>query len=118
MSTDAKEYYASARESVTKVRSAAPGVASAFVNFYRATMQAGELSVREKELIALAVGLAMRCDHCIYAHARGAVKAGATRQQIIEAAGVAVMMQGGPTYTQLPLLLDALDVIEAEAKAA
>jgi len=118
MSDDANNYYAHAREHVAKVKSAAPAVAGGFANFYQSTMKPGELSVREKELIALAIGLAMRCEGCIYAHVRGAIKAGAIRQQVIEAAGVAVMMQGGPSYTYLPKLLEALDAVEAESKAA
>jgi alkylhydroperoxidase/carboxymuconolactone decarboxylase family protein YurZ len=38
--------------------------------------------------------------------------AGASRQQIIETAGVAVMMQGGPAYTYLPKLVEALDALD------
>jgi alkylhydroperoxidase/carboxymuconolactone decarboxylase family protein YurZ len=42
-----------------------------------------------------------------------AFKAGATREQIVETAGVAVMMQGGPTYTYLPKLIEAMDALDA-----
>ena len=118
MSDDANSYYAHARERVTKVKSAAPSIAGGFANFYQSLMKPGELTTRDKELIALAIGLAMRCEGCIYAHVRGCIQAGATRQQVLEAAGVAVMMQGGPTYTYVPKLLEALDAIEAESKAA
>ena len=117
MSTNAETYYAQSREQVMKVKGSAPAVASGFGGFYQSMMKPGDLSVREKELVALGIGLAMRCEGCIYAHVRGAMKAGATRPQILEAAGVAVMMQGGPTYTYLPKLVDALDAVEAEAAA-
>jgi AhpD family alkylhydroperoxidase len=63
-------------------------------------------------LVALGIGLAMRCDPCVYAHVQKARHAGASREQIIETAGVAVMMQGGPAYTYLPKLVDALDALE------
>ena len=74
-------------------------------------MKAGALSVLEKELMALAIGLAVRCENCIYSHVQAAVHAGATRVQILEAAGVAVLMQGGPAYTYLPRVIEALDAL-------
>jgi AhpD family alkylhydroperoxidase len=117
MSTNAEAYYAQSRENVMKVKGSAPAVANCFGSFYQSMMKPGELSVREKELVAMGIGLAMRCEGCIYAHVRGAMKSGATRAQIVEAAGVAVMMQGGPTYTYLPKLIDALDAVESEAAA-
>jgi alkylhydroperoxidase/carboxymuconolactone decarboxylase family protein YurZ len=43
-----------------------------------------------------------------------ALKSGATREQVLEAAGVAVMMQGGPTYTYLPTVVEALDALQPE----
>ena len=61
----------------------------------------------------LAIGMALRCDSCVYAHVEKALGAGATREQVIEAAGVAVMMQGGPTYTYLPKLAEALEALKS-----
>ena len=68
-----------------------------------------------KELIALAIGLALRCENCMYAHIQACLRAGATREQVLEAAGVAVLMQGGPTYTYLPRVVEALDALSAPA---
>jgi len=78
--------------------SAAPEMVAAFGGLFRKLMSDGALSVLEKELIALGIGMAIRCEPCIYSHAEKAVKAGATREQLLEVAGVAVMMQGGPGY--------------------
>jgi AhpD family alkylhydroperoxidase len=75
---------------------------------HHALMQPGALSQREKELIAAAVGLAQGCTGCIHIHTAEALKAGATREQVIEAAGVAVMMAGGPAFVHLPEVLRAL----------
>ena len=58
---------------------------------------------------ALAVGLAVRCKPCIYLHVQKALKAGASREQILEAAEVVVMMAGGPAYTHVPEVIKALD---------
>jgi len=62
--------------------------------------------------------LAMRCENCIYSHVQAAQKAGATREQILEAAGVAVLMQGGPSYTYLPRVTEALEAIAERSEAA
>src|SRR5277367_1881433 len=86
------------RADLQKIRAKAPAVSSAFFAFHGALMKKGDLTLREKELIALAIGVATGCDQCIHLHADEATKAGATHSQIIEAAGVAVLMQGGPAY--------------------
>jgi AhpD family alkylhydroperoxidase len=119
MSTNARDYYANNATAMRDARAAMPDVMKAFGGLHQATMKAGALSVAEKELIALGIGLAVRCENCIYAHVRAALKAGATREQILETAGVAVSMQGGPTYTYLPRVTEALAALEEiEAEAA
>ncbi len=95
-----------------RIKAQAPELARAFGGFYQAVMKEGALSVREKELIALAIGVAQRCLPCINLHAQGCVKAGATREQILEAVGVAVVMQGGPAYTHVPEVLAALEYLQ------
>ena len=108
MSTSAKEYYQNNATAMKEARTAMPDLMSGFAALHQAAMKPGTLSGAEKELIALAIGLAVRCENCIYAHVRAALKAGATREQILEASGVAVLMQGGPTYTYLPRVTEAL----------
>jgi alkylhydroperoxidase/carboxymuconolactone decarboxylase family protein YurZ len=54
----------------------------------------------------------------MYAHVEKALKAGATREQVMEAAGVVVMMQGGPAYTALPKVVEALDALKNDAATA
>jgi AhpD family alkylhydroperoxidase len=111
MSTNAQEYYAGNAAAMRPVRTAMTEVVRNFGALHQAAMKAGALSLAEKELIALSIGLAVRCENCIYAHIAAAMKAGATREQILEAAGVAVLMQGGPTYTYLPRVTEALDAL-------
>jgi AhpD family alkylhydroperoxidase len=59
---------------------------------------AGVLTQKTKELIALALAIAVskECGGCIASHARGAVRTGATEQEAAEALGVAIAMNGGP----------------------
>jgi AhpD family alkylhydroperoxidase len=92
-----------------------PDLARGFGAFYQTVMKEGALSVREKELIALAIGLAERCTPCINLHVQGCLKAGATSEQILEAAGVAVMMQGGPAFTHVPEVLAALEHLQGKS---
>jgi AhpD family alkylhydroperoxidase len=100
---------------MSHAKAAAPEIGKAFGGMYQPLMKPGALSVREKELIALGIGLALRCESCVYVHLEKALKAGATREQIMEMAGVAVTMQGGPAYTYLPKLVEALDALEEQA---
>ncbi len=79
-----------------ELRHAVPDVYKGFAEFHHAAFAAGALDVKTKELIAFAIGVIQRCDGCIAAHAEGAAKAGATRQEAAEAVGVAMLMNGGP----------------------
>lgn len=114
MSSEAKTYYQESAARMGNARSAAPDAARGFGTLFQSVMKEGELTVREKELIALGIGISLRCDSCVYAHVQKAIQNSATRQQVMEVAGVAVMMQGGPAYTYLPKVVDALDALEGE----
>lgn len=109
MNTSAEAFLTKWKASLPKLRAEAPDVARAFGGLHLAMMKDGKLGVRDKELIALAVGLAQGCTECIYLHTEGALKAGATREQVVEAAGVAVMMAGGPAFVHLPQVLEAVE---------
>ena len=56
----------------------------------------GALSVKTKELIAFAIAISVRCDGCIAHHSQAVLKAGASRQEVSEMIGVAILMGGGP----------------------
>lgn len=113
--TNAQSYYQNNAAAMRPVRESMPELLKGFGGLHQAAMKAGALTTAEKELIALAIGLTVRCENCIYAHINAALRAGATREQIIEAAGVAVLMQGGPTYTYLPRVMEALDALNPTA---
>jgi len=115
MAERAKAFFEQWKVDQRKMKEAIPQTMQAFGGLHQATMKEGALSVREKELIAMAIGLAMRCGPCINLHVQKCLDTGASREQILEAAGVAVMMQGGPSYTHMPLLIDALDHLEGES---
>lgn len=74
-----------------------PGVMKGFSDMGKAAMAAGALDAKTKELIALAVGVAARCDGCIGFHVKALVRLGATRSELDDALGVAIYMGGGPS---------------------
>jgi AhpD family alkylhydroperoxidase len=68
-----------------------------FGEWSKASMAAGALSEKTKELIALALGVAAHCDGCLGFHAKALVRLGATKAEVEEALAVAVYMGGGPS---------------------
>ncbi len=112
MNTSVEDPLAQWKASFQKLRADAPDVARAFGGLHVGLMKEGNLSLREKELIAMAVGMAQGCTDCIWIHVEGSLKAGATREQVLEAAGVAVMMGGGPAFVHMPDVLRALDLLK------
>jgi AhpD family alkylhydroperoxidase len=78
------------------LRRAIPGVYEGFGQMSKAALASGAVDGGIKELIAVAIGVVQGCDGCIASHARGAVRAGATKEQAAEVLGVAIMMNGGP----------------------
>ena len=86
---------------------AIPGVTSGYAALHTAAMADGALSMRMKELMALAIAITRECDGCISAHARGAAQRGATVSEVTEMIGVAIMMNGGPGLVWGPRALAA-----------
>ena len=80
-----------------------------FTTMHRAAMTPGALGTKEKELIALAIGVSQRCVDCIGFHVQAAARAGATRDEIAEVVGVNVLMGGGPAYMYGVKALEAYD---------
>lgn len=90
-----------------QLRQAVPDVYKGFAELHHAAFAAGALDTRTKELIALAIGVVEGCDGCIASHARGAARAGASKQEAAEAIGVTFLMNGGPATIYGPRAYDA-----------
>ncbi|CAN5657881.1 carboxymuconolactone decarboxylase family protein [soil metagenome] len=78
------------------LRQMIPAVYEQFGALSSAALGTGAVDARLKELIAMVIGVVQGCDGCIASHARGAVRAGATKQEAAEVIGVSIMMHGGP----------------------
>lgn len=101
-----------------ELRQAIPDVMKGFAELHDAAMAPGALDGKTKELIALAIGISERCDGCIASHARGAFKKGATRAEVAETIGVAILMNGGPATVYGPRALAAYDDFATPAPSA
>ena len=87
---------------VRALRDAVPDVFSGYARMSAAVFVDGALDAKTKELIALAIAVAKQCDGCIASHARGAARRGATVDEVAEALGVAIVMNGGPGTVYAP----------------
>lgn len=95
------------RASTKGLRRAIPDVWSGFTSLHAAAMAEGELSTALKESVALAISVVKHCDGCIAYHAKGAARAGATREQVAEILGVALLMDGGTASVYAPRAWEA-----------
>jgi AhpD family alkylhydroperoxidase len=89
------------------LRGGAPEVMKAFSGLAQAALKPSALDAKTKELIALAIGVAVRCDDCIAFHVKAAVDHGATREEITETLGMAIYMGAGPSAMYASHALDA-----------
>ena len=99
---------------IGKLRGEIPGTMKGFGLLHQESMKAGALSEKHKELIALGIGIASRCDGCIAFHTHESLANGATREEINETIGVAVSMGGGPALMYAAHAIEALAQFEAE----
>jgi len=82
---------------------------TSFAQLHGAALADGALSRKVKELMSLAISVSGRCQGCIAYHVHDALRAGATRQEILEAIGVSIFMGGGPSMVYGCEALKALD---------
>lgn len=75
----------------------APEVMKAFTAIAQAATAPKALDAKTKELIALAISIAVHCDDCIAFHTKAAVERGATRDEVLETLGMAIYMGAGPS---------------------
>lgn len=73
----------------------APELAEKFFDYYSAVFAEGELTQREKSLIALAVAHAVQCPYCIDAYTQDCLEKGSNVNEMTEAIHVATAIRGG-----------------------
>lgn len=101
-------------QALKEVRTGAPEAMHAFSALARAALAPKALDTKTKELLALGIAVAVRCDACIAFHAEAAVKQGATREEIMEIMGLAIYMGAGPSAMYAAQAVEAYDQFAAK----
>lgn len=100
-------------DTVGKCKEHLPEQTDAFLNLAKNIVgKEGALDKKTKRLIALALAVASGCGWCIAYHIDGAFKEGATKQEIIEGAFVAVLMNGGPSLAYMNYVLEGVEQLK------
>jgi AhpD family alkylhydroperoxidase len=101
-----------------ELRGGTPEVMKVFAGMAQTATAAKALDSKTKELIALAIAVAIRCDDCIAFHVKAAMQHGASREEIMETLGMAIYMGAGPSVMYATHALEAFTQFEAAAKPA
>lgn len=109
MSKDYKSIIGDISAYTGELRKLIPDVMQGFGSMAKAATQTKALDEKTKELVALALGVAARCDGCLGFHTKTLAKLGATREEIAETLGMAVYMGGGPSLMYAADALRAFD---------
>ena len=91
------------------LRSGTPEVMKAFSGLAQAALAPKALDCKTKELIALGIAVAIRCDDCIGFHVKAALEQGASCDEVMETLGMAVYMGAGPAVMYASHALDAFE---------
>lgn len=110
-------YPAMSRELSAKRAGLAPTAEAAFRAFNETVFADGALPAKTKQLIAVAAAHVTQCPYCIRGHTRAALRAGATRAEIMEAIWVAAEMRAGAAYAHSALALDEINELEKRSAA-
>lgn len=86
-----------------------PGPMTGFARLHKRSVEAGALGVKTKELMALAISIAVQYEGCVAYHTHNAIQSGATRPELLETIGVAIMMGGGPASIYATFAMVAID---------
>lgn len=102
--------------SLTPFRKAQPEAMAGFGQLAKAAMADGAINAKNKELIALAIGITQRCSGCIGFHVKALVKLGCTRAELEEMLAICVYMGGGPALMYAAEALHAWEAMSPPVK--
>lgn len=107
MMLDWNEYRKELTAAIGKIGEVSPDIVEGYRTLSAAGRKTGKLDPKTRELIALAVAVTTRCDGCITFHTEAAIKQGASREEIIEALGVAIALNAGAALVFSARVIDA-----------
>ena len=105
--------YQKLRQAMGQLGQEIPDTMGAFGALHKSSIQNGALTAKTKELIALGISIKVRCEGCIAFHVHDALQAEATKEEILETIGVAVLMGGGSSVMYGCDALEALQQFSA-----
>jgi AhpD family alkylhydroperoxidase len=109
---------ASISASLARLRADVPDTLRGFSALAQAATRPGALDKKTKELIAMALSVAARCDPCIGFHAETLVKLGTSRAELEDMLGMCVYMGGGPSLMYAAKALQAYEEFGGERERA
>jgi AhpD family alkylhydroperoxidase len=118
MMFDWTTYPAQLNARVKELSRLAPNAVAGFMALDKGAGKTTHLDAKTRELIAIAVAVTTRCDGCIGVHTDRAIKAGATREEVAEALGVAIALNAGVALAYSARVLDAYEAIDGAVKSA
>jgi AhpD family alkylhydroperoxidase len=118
MHNDWQQLMTGLQEPLKQLRAGSPDVMRNFSGMAQAALKPGALDTKTKELISLAIGVAIRCDDCLAFHAKAALQNGASREEVLETLGLAVYMGAGPSVMYASHAIEAFDQLAAAGKDA
>jgi AhpD family alkylhydroperoxidase len=98
-------------ESLTPFRKSQSQAMQGFGQLAKAAMAEGAISAKNKELIALAIGITQHCSGCVAFHVKALLKLGCTREELEEMLNICVYMGGGPALMYSAEALKAWDTL-------
>jgi AhpD family alkylhydroperoxidase len=105
------------QEPTRSLSQATPEVWAGFGQLHKAAVADGALPARVKELMALAIAVVKQCDGCIAYHAKAAARRGATAEEVAEALGVALLMDGGTASVYGPRAWEAFHELSRPSRS-
>jgi len=118
MMLDWNEYHKQIGSRLGELMKLSPDTVRGYRTLGEANAKTSHLDAKIRELISLAVAVTTHCDGCIVVHTDAALKAGATREEISEALGVAVAMNAGAALIYSTRVLDAVAAKTAQPQSA
>lgn len=97
MNQSYKDLTSAINEKLAEIRQAKPDAMNGFSQMAQSALKEDALSYKQKELMAMSIAIAMRCQGCLGFHAKALVKAGCRRAEFMEMLQVAIYMGGGPS---------------------
>jgi AhpD family alkylhydroperoxidase len=118
MMLDWNEYHKALGARIGELAKLSPDTVRGYQTLSAANSKTGKLDEKTRQLISLAVAVTTRCDGCIVVHSEAALKAGATKEEISEALGVAVALNAGAALVYSTRVLDAVAAKTTQAQGA